>query len=108
MVTLDELKSLHSTNEKIDKLARAYYEEFVVLRDDYEFLKWELIHRSDQNYSHYEWDDGEEYKVLIIYSYLDCYDNRTNDWDLISIDLLNGVIEYNEQNLTIFYNGNKI
>lgn len=92
-VTLDELKSFHKTNEKLDKLVRAYYEESIVWGDDYEFLRWELIHRSDQNYNHYKWDRGEEYKVLIIYSYLDHYDCRTNDWELISIDLLNGMIK---------------
>ena len=108
IVSLEEIKSLHETNEKIDKLAEAYYEEFIVLGEDFEFLGWELIHKSDPNYNHYEWGEDEIYKILITYSYIDYNDERCNDYQLISIKVLNGMIEYNEPNSKIFYNGNKI
>ena len=77
MVTLKDIEIYKEIGIKIDNLAKAYYEEFIYCNDTYEYLGWEM-------------DDNNE--ITIMYSYLDYNDERTSDYVMISIDILNGDI----------------
>lgn len=39
-ITLDEINLYHSIGDKIEVLAKAYYEEFIYCNRTYEYLGW--------------------------------------------------------------------
>lgn len=71
MVTLDDIKNYKEIGNKIDSLAKEYYEEFIYCNDTYEYLGWEL-------------NDNDE--ITIIYSYLDYNDERCTDYRTLTFD----------------------
>lgn len=71
MVTLDDIKNYKEIGNKIDNLAKEYYEEFLCCNPTYEYLGWELN------------DDDE---ITIIYSYLDYNDERCTDYTILTFD----------------------
>ena len=80
-ITLDEINLYHSIGDKIEALAKAYYEEFIYCNRTYEYLGWTL---------------SKDNEITIEYSYYNYNDQREHDEVTLTINELNGYIDYPE------------
>lgn len=78
-ITIDEIKTYRELGDKIDKLAKAYYDEFIYCNHTYEYLGWELL---------------ETNEVRIDFSFINRYDERLHDSYTLTIEELNGDIVF--------------
>ena len=80
-ITLNEINLYHSIGDKIEALANAYYEEFIYCNRTYEYLGWTL---------------SKDNEITIEYSYYSYNDKREHDEVTLTINELNGDIDYPE------------
>lgn len=76
-ITIDEINTYRKIGDKIEILAKAYYDEFIYCNRTYEYLGWELL---------------ENNEIRINYSFINYYGERYHDDVTITIEALNGDI----------------
>ena len=89
-ITLDEINLYHSIGDKIEVLAKAYYEEFIYCNRTYEYLGWTL---------------SKDNEITIEYSYYNYNGQREHDEVTLTINELNGDMELIENYDNVFYRG---
>ena len=89
-ITLDEINLYHSIGDKIEALAKAYYEEFIYCNRTYEYLGWTL---------------SKDNEITIEYSYYSYNGQREHDEVTLTINELNGDMELIENYDNVFYRG---
>lgn len=78
MITIEEIQTLKTLQDKINDMAFRYYNEFLKCDHTYEFCGWELTEKENE--------------IRIIYSYLNYLDEGEFDSKKITIDELNNVL----------------
>ena len=76
-IAIDEINTYRKIYDKIEILAKAFYDEFIYCNRTYEYLGWELL---------------ENNEIMINYSFINYHGERCHDDFTITIDELNGDI----------------
>ncbi len=76
-ITIDEINTYRKIGDKIEILAKAYYDEFIYCNRTYEYLGWELL---------------ENNEIRINYSFIDYRSERCHDDFILTLEELNGDI----------------
>ena len=76
-ITIDDINTYRKIGDKIDMLAKAYYDEFIYCNRTYEYLGWELLKNNE---------------IRINYSFIDYHSERCHDDFTLTIEELNGDI----------------